>query len=317
MTRNLLRGAALAAALFSSAADAHVTLERNEADVGTFYKAVLKVGHGCGAAPTTGLKVTIPEGVVSVKPMPKPGWTIATETGTYARAYAFHGKEVREGVTAVSWTGGSLPDSQYDEFVFMAYLPAEAGARSVPLTVVQTCAAGENRWVEVASTPGEKPAFPAPVLKVSASQDVAKTDVFEAGPLRVEGAWSRATPGGAQVAGGFLRITNTGATPDRLLGGSFARAGDVQVHEVAVRDGIVTMRQVTGGLEIPPGGSIELAPGGDHLMFTDLSAPLKEGESISGTLRFEKAGPVNVTYTVRGIGAKGRDPAPPMAGHQH
>ncbi|MFS8036789.1 DUF1775 domain-containing protein [Xanthobacter sp. AM11] len=318
MSRFLFTGAALAAAVCISPAQAHVTLEKADAQAGAFYKAVLKVGHGCEGSPTTALTVTIPEGLVSVKPMPKPGWTVATQTGPYARAYAFHGREVKDGVTSIAWTGGPLPDAMYDEFVFVAYLPAEAGARAVPLPVVQGCETGEHRWVEVATAPGEKLAAPAPVLKVAAAAPAPAGDVVTAGDLRIEGPWSRATPGGAKVAGGFMRITNTGATADRLLGGTFSRSGSVQVHEMAVTNGVMTMRELEKGLEIPPGKSVDLAPGGYHVMFMGLKEPLKEGDKVSGTLRFEKAGTVDVVFTVRGIGAKPGDAAPAASGHhQH
>lgn len=320
MTRIALNGAALAVALMASSAEAHVTLEKTEAQAGTFYKAVLRVGHGCGSSPTTALKVTIPEGLIAVKPMPKPGWTVEAASGPYARAYPFHGKEVKDGVTTLTWSGGSLPDAYYDEFVFVAYLAPEAGARAVPLPVVQTCAEGEQRWTEVAA-PGAKAAAPAPVLTIAAGPGSGAAGAVKAGGILVAAPWSRATPGGAKVAGGFLRLTNTGATPDRLVGGTFARAGGVELHEMAVRDGVMTMRPLADGLAIAPGQSVELAPGGYHLMFTDLKAPLKEGESVSGTLVFETAGEVKVTFAVRGIGAKSPDDkgaeGAPAGGHQH
>lgn len=181
----------------------------------------------------------------------------------------------------------------------------------------------EARWVAMAV--GEKPSLPAPVLKVAAAgADVPAAGTVKAGPLVIEAPWSRATPGGAKVAGGYLRITNTGTTPDRLMGGTFARSGVVQVHEMAMTNGMMTMRELAGGLEIAPGKSVELAPGGYHLMFMDLKEPLKEGETVSGTLNFEKAGTVDVSFSVRGIGAKGPGsmpsgsmPSDPAGMHQH
>lgn len=322
MNRHFLSGPALAGALFAFAlhatpATAHVTLEKADAPAGSYYKAVLKVGHGCQGSPTTALTATIPDGLVAAKPMPKPGWTVKTEAGPYDRAYAFHGKEVKEGVRAISWSGGPLPDDFYDEFVFTAYLAPEAGARNVPIPVVQTCEKGEHRWVEVAKAEGEKLASPAPVLKIAAPAASAGAAQAKVGALVIEAPWTRATPGGAKVAGGFLRITNTGTTPDRLIGGTFARSGEVQVHEMAMTGGVMTMRELSGGLEIPPGKTVELAPGGYHMMFMNLNAPLKEGDTVTGTLVFEKAGKVDVGYQVRGLGAKSGDPAPAMGGHQH
>ena len=127
---------------------------------------------------------------------------------------------------------------------------------------------------------------------------------YRAGDLVIEQPWSRATPGGAKVAGGYVRITNKGSNPDRLVGGSFAAAGRTEVHEMSVTDGIMRMKPVDGGLAIPPGATVELKPGSYHAMFLDLRHPLKEGDTVQGTLQFEKAGSVPVTYRVLGMGAQ-------------
>ncbi|MGQ0671465.1 MAG: YcnI family copper-binding membrane protein [Hyphomicrobium sp.] len=130
---------------------AHVVLEQPEATTGKAYKAVFKVPHGCQGSPTTGISVEIPEGVIAVKPMPKPGWTIATTRGAYAKGYAFyHGMTLSEGVKTVSWSGGSLDDEHYDEFVVSAFIAKELSAdQTLVFPVVQTCEKGETRWVEV------------------------------------------------------------------------------------------------------------------------------------------------------------------------
>jgi periplasmic copper chaperone A len=128
-------------------------------------------------------------------------------------------------------------------------------------------------------------------------------DAFMAGALRIAQPWSRATPGGAKVAGGYMTITNTGTEPDRLVGGTLPRAGRFEVHEMKTENGVMTMRPLAQGLEIKPGATVTLAPGGYHVMFMDLKQPLTQGESIEGELRFEKAGTVMVRYTVQGIGA--------------
>ena len=133
----------------------------------------------------------------------------------------------------------------------------------------------------------------------------AAADTVKAGALTIEAPWSRATPGGAKVAGGYLKITNTGKDADRLTGGSLPRAGRVEIHEMAVADGVMRMRPLPAGLEIKPGATVELKPGGLHLMFMDLSAGLKDGESIKGTLIFEKAGTVEVMFRVAPAGSQG------------
>jgi hypothetical protein len=126
---------------------------------------------------------------------------------------------------------------------------------------------------------------------------------FRVGDLVIEAPWSRATPQGAPVAGGFMRITNTGATPDRLVGGSAAIAGRFEVHEMATVDGVMRMRPLADGLEIAPGATVELRPGGLHVMFMELRGPLREGVPVRGTLRFERAGSVEVEYRVAPLGA--------------
>ena len=127
---------------------------------------------------------------------------------------------------------------------------------------------------------------------------------YKAGSLEIDHPWSRATPKGAKTGAGYLSIKNTGSAPDRLVGGSFADAGKVEVHQMTMDGGVMKMRPVSGGLEIKPGETVELKPDGYHLMFIDLKQPLKKGEQIDGTLQFEKAGSVKVQYTVEAVGQK-------------
>ncbi len=126
----------------------------------------------------------------------------------------------------------------------------------------------------------------------------------DAGPMHVEQPWARATPPGAKVAGAFATIENHGSTPDRLVSATAAVAGRVEIHEMAVTDGVMTMRPLPDGLPVPADGSVELKPGSYHLMLMDLAGPLKDGEHVTGTLTFEKAGTVPVTFVVAPIGAK-------------
>ena len=137
---------------------------------------------------------------------------------------------------------------------------------------------------------------------------------FKVGDLQIAHPWSRATPGGAKVAAGYLVITNTGTTADTLVGGTTTVAGKVEVHEMSMKDNVMTMRPVSGGLVIAPGQSVTLAPGGYHLMFFDLKSPLKEGGRLAATLEFAKAGKVDLTFDVQGIGAS--SPMPNDPGHK-
>ena len=140
----------------------------------------------------------------------------------------------------------------------------------------------------------------------------ARADDVKAGDLVISQAWSRATPNGAKIGGGYLTIENKGSAPDRLIGCSSDLAGSVQVHEMTVINGVMKMRPLDGGLTIDPGKTVKLAPGGYHLMLMELKAPLKQGDKLPVLLEFEKAGKVQVSLDVAGIGAQ----APAGAGGQ-
>jgi copper(I)-binding protein len=124
---------------------------------------------------------------------------------------------------------------------------------------------------------------------------------YRAGPIRVEAPWIRATPAGAQVAGGYMKIENTGREADRLMGGSTGIAGKFEIHEMKMSGTVMKMRELDKGLELPPGQSVELKPGSLHVMLMDLKGQAKAGDKVKGTLVFEKAGKVEVEYTVRGM----------------
>ena len=135
--------------------------------------------------------------------------------------------------------------------------------------------------------------------------------------LKVEKAWTRVTPPGAKVAGGFVTVTNTGKSEDRLIGGSFDLAGRVEVHEMVVADGIMRMKELADGLAIAPGATVELKPGSYHLMFLDLKASPELGKPVKGVLKFEKAGDVAVSFAVAPLGSKTMDGSAgkPDSGH--
>jgi copper(I)-binding protein len=133
----------------------------------------------------------------------------------------------------------------------------------------------------------------------------ARAEEVKAGDLVITQAWSRATPGGAKIGGGYLTIENKGTVADRLIGGSADVADKVQVHEMAMNNGVMTMRPLDQGLTIEPGKTVKLAPGGYHLMLMDLKSPLKQGDKLPVTLEFEKAGKVKLSFDVQGIGAQG------------
>lgn len=119
-----------------------------------------------------------------------------------------------------------------------------------------------------------------------------------AGALRLSGAWSRPTPPGAPAGAGYLTIANTGSRPDRLLSGSSSAVERVEVHEMKLTDGIMRMRPVAGGIPLPPGQLVALAPGGYHLMLIGPRKSFVAGGIVPVTLRFERAGSVRVLFDV-------------------
>lgn len=126
----------------------------------------------------------------------------------------------------------------------------------------------------------------------------------KAGDLVITQAWSRATPKGAKIAGGYLTIENKGTAADRLVGGSGEIFGKVEIHEMAMNNGVMTMRPLDKGLAVEPGKTVKLGPGGFHLMLMDLKGQFKQGDKVPVTLEFEKAGKVTLSLDVQGVGAQ-------------
>ena len=124
---------------------------------------------------------------------------------------------------------------------------------------------------------------------------------YKVGSLEIGSPWSRATPKGSQTAIGYMTIKNNGTTPDRLTGGSVDVADHFELHVTTIENGIARMRELSD-IEIKPGQVVEFKPGGSHVMFVNLKHPLSKGEHINGTLVFERAGKVQIEYSVEGIG---------------
>jgi len=155
-------------------------------------------------------------------------------------------------------------------------------------------------------------AIPAMTLPVSAQQ---------VGDIKIEKPWSRATPGNSKIGAGYLTVTNTGIAPDTLVSATTSASDHVEIHEMAMKDGVMTMRPMAKGVTIAPGKSVNFAPGGFHMMLMGLKAPLKQGDKVPLTLTFAKAGKVDVTLDVQGIGAQAPGKQAPAgaapAGHMH
>ncbi len=142
------------------------------------------------------------------------------------------------------------------------------------------------------------------LLALALGAGPAVADTVKVGNITVESPWARATPKGSEVGAGYLTIKNDGATADRLTGVTVDFA-IVQVHEMKMNKGVMEMREVAGGLEIPAHGTVKLAPNGYHLMFIGLKHPLVKGETAKATLTFEHAGKVAVDLPILAIGAGG------------
>jgi uncharacterized protein YcnI len=151
MTKHHLLTCAAALFLTTGTALAHVTLETGEAAVGSTYKAVLRVPHGCEGKATTAVRVKLPEGFIAAKPMPKTGWELKMVNGKYAKSYELWGEKVTEGVQEVDWSGGNLPDAYYDEFVLRGTFAGDlAAGETAYFPVVQECEGGAvERWIQI------------------------------------------------------------------------------------------------------------------------------------------------------------------------
>jgi copper(I)-binding protein len=140
--------------------------------------------------------------------------------------------------------------------------------------------------------------FAAPAMSAPAA-------TYEVGSLRISSPWMRATPKGAKVAGGYLTITNNGTEADRLMSISSSISDKVEIHEMTTTNGVMKMRPVEAPLEIKPGATLELKPGGYHVMFQDLKKPVTQGERVKATLQFERAGNAEVEFAVAAVTANG------------
>ncbi len=127
---------------------------------------------------------------------------------------------------------------------------------------------------------------------------------LKAGDLEISGGWTKAMLPGQKVGGGFLVIKNTGSVDDRLVSAASPAAPDVQLHEMSVVNDVMEMRQLSDGVALPAGQTVELKPGGLHLMFMNVSEPFKDGAAVPLTLTFEKAGAVEMTLPVAPANAK-------------
>lgn len=342
MNTQLIFATAFVTLASSTAALAHASFANQPVAVGAYVAAALQVPHGCDGKATNEVRITLPEGFISAKPMVKPGWEIEIIKGDYKNSYDNHGKPVTSGPLEIRFKNGNLPDDFYDTFVVYGKVAAGDPATGLAFPTVQLCGAdGKVAWDEIAA-PGQDPhdlKSPAPVLKLAAAEAdphmahgahaaaAAGTEQgahgahaghgaaaghgdhmaannpggFEAvvqGDLELSAGFVKAMLPGQPVGGGFVTITNKGGAEDKLIGATSEQAGEIQLHEMSMQGDVMKMRQLPDGIAIPAGATVELTPGGLHMMFYKVTAPFKEGQSVHVTLKFEKAGDVEVVLPV-------------------
>jgi periplasmic copper chaperone A len=126
---------------------------------------------------------------------------------------------------------------------------------------------------------------------------------YDVGSIHISQPWARATPKGASAAAAYMTITNNGTTPERVSCVSSDVSARCQIHTMSMDNGVMQMRPVEGGLEIKPGETVTLKPGGLHVMLESLKHPLEQGQTVKVTLKFDNAGTIDVDYPVAAIGA--------------
>ncbi|PYE84872.1 copper chaperone PCu(A)C [Pseudoroseicyclus aestuarii] len=328
--KTLLRGSALGAALLTAgSAGAHVTLTQAETAASGSYVATFRVPHGCEGAATDTVRVTLPEGFYAAKPMPKPGWDLEIETGPYAEPYDNHGTTMTEGPREITWSGGSLEDAWYDEFSIRgSFAGTHEVGEVVYFPVVQFCDEATEAWTATGGeAEGGEGSAPKVTLTQAEAQDGhhhdhgghgdhgdhgaeaghhdhhdagdAQEAAVQVGDLTIAAPFARATLPNQPVGGGYLTITNDGEADDRLTAVTSDASDRAEVHEMSMDGDVMTMRALDDGLVIPAGETVELRPGGYHLMFMDLEAPVEEGATLNVTLTFEQAGEVSIEMPVR------------------
>jgi hypothetical protein len=146
----------------------------------------------------------------------------------------------------------------------------------------------------------------APLVSAQLLAVPAQAADYTLGSIHIVQPWARATPKGATAAAAYMTITNNGTAPDRVSCVSSEASGQCQIHSMTMEDGVMKMRPVEGGLEIKPGETVTLKPASFHVMLLDLKHPLEQGQMLKATLKFDKAGTIDVEYPIAAIGA----PAP-------
>lgn len=253
---------------------AHVTLPPGGATAGSDYEAAFRVGHACeGANSTTGITVRLPKGFALSDAQARKGWTLDVRKAT--------GSHVGDDAGEVRWTAetpqSALPTKERAEFLVRGKLPAKPGV--LWFKVLQTCDTGNADWAQVPATGTSTEGLASPAARLDVlAPGVAAVDVRDA--------WIRASVPGQSGTGAFMKLTAPSGA--RLVGASTPAAGVAEVHEMKM-DGDTMRMRAAGPVELPARQTVELKPGGYHLMLMDLKQPLSNGATVPVTLRFEDA----------------------------
>lgn len=285
----------------SSAAHAHITLPPGGARAGSEHTATFRVGHACaGAQATTAVTVRAPAGYRITDVPPRAGWTVQRE-----------GQQVR---WSAETPASALPAAERSTFVFQGKLPERPG--TLWFKVLQQCDVGQTDWAEVPSADAlagraDKPAFPA-----------ARLDVLPPGVAAVDAKlpWVRPAVAGQGATGLFVKLSAPAGA--RLLGGSTPAAEAVEVHTTKVEDNVMRMRALPDGLDLPAGQTVDLAPGGYHIMLMRPRQALAAGSTVPVTLNFRdpdgQTSQLTLEATVRATApGKGADAHGHGHGHGH
>jgi periplasmic copper chaperone A len=133
-------------------ARAHTVADPNEGTPGAYQRIAFRVTHGCKGSPTVAVSISLPEGVVSAKPMPKPGWTLSIKMRPLDPPVdGGHGTKIHEAPSEVTWRGGPLDNAHFDEFVLTVRLPSKAG-ETLYFPTIQTCEVGQHSWTGIPAT---------------------------------------------------------------------------------------------------------------------------------------------------------------------
>ncbi|MFT3717557.1 copper chaperone PCu(A)C [Pseudorhodoferax sp.] len=288
----IARCIAAGALLCGASAFAHVALPPGGATAGSDYEAAFRVGHACqGAKATTGLTVRLPPQGFTLLDVPaRTGWKIERDAGT------------------VRWTADSaasaLPADQPAEFVLRGRLGSTPGP--LYFKVLQHCDTGSTDWAQLPSgAAGEKLPLPA-----------ARLDVLPPGvaAVHVQDGWVRASVPGQRGTGAFMKLQAPAGA--RLVAVESPAAGVAEVHEMKLEGDVMRMRAVDA-LPLPPRQTVELKPGGYHVMLMDLKQALPAGSTVPLTLRFKDAAGADARLEVELPVRSAPAQAAAGAGHRH